>query len=424
MTTPPPVLSKPPPPAQYDAYLKAVAPWYESSSYAESSTAGSSKARSRDIIEDEPDLKPDLPSLDDVPELFFNSDFTLASPTSWSAVVGPSSDGLLSPNSSKAADRTVQDTLSTHLDVLESHLIHEITLRSSAFFSALSNLQDLHSESSSCLNRISSLKASLKGVGEGQAKKGLEVVDAHERLRALRVTEDGVKDVVEIDELVRLATGLVEAGDWAGGLNYLGDIVRWWERHKERPPGASPEQDVSPTDTRQLESPISPTSATTRTSTSPLLPLSTLPALSSLPDTLDKLTSSIATQLESALASLLVAALSKADSSSTFEAEPFKESVQPMMAGLVRCGRTGRLEDVWTEALTTSIREGSRRVSSEKVHGSSADRTSPSICLRQCLMTKQTKTERLLKPRGEPRLAYLPNSINGHGIAEPIWRRL
>ncbi|ORY24063.1 Vps54-like protein-domain-containing protein [Naematelia encephala] len=317
LTQQPPILPRPPPPNHYDAYLQSITPLYDSFVAAQSSSA--------------PDLsdfdvkatdKSDLPSLDSVPELFFDPSFDLANPVTWAAIVDdPSAAG---------PSTAVQDSLSSHLDTLERHLIHEITLRSTSFFSALSNLQDLHSESASCLSRIADLQTSLKDVGSKQAKKGLEIIDAHERLRTLRVTERGVKAVAELEELIRVTKGLVDAGDWAGGLGFLEDVVRWWEKYSASVDGESS------------------------------LPVSTLPALTQLPAAISDLTNSIATQLESALTALLLSVLADAETGDKSE-EILRAPIEPMLEGLARCGRLEELEALWREVMLTTIREGSRK---------------------------------------------------------------
>jgi vacuolar protein sorting-associated protein 54 len=237
----------------------------------------------------------------------------------------------------------MQDVLSSHLDTLERHLIHEITLRSTSFFSALSNLQDLHSESASCLSRISELQGSLKKVRTKQARKGLEVIDAQERLRVLRLTEDGVRTMGELEEMLRVARGVVDHGDWAAGLGCLEDVVRWWERH-----GLPEGKGRFSTDIEDAGS-------------SPL-PLATLPALSTLPEAFDDLTHSIAGQLEAALSSMLLSVLSSAEGGTLFDEADFRGEVEPMLIGLARCRRSGGLEGVWKDVVSLAVREGSRKV--------------------------------------------------------------
>jgi vacuolar protein sorting-associated protein 54 len=260
--------------------------------------------------------------------MFFDSNFDIANPSTWAEVMEAAE------SSSKPRDTAVQESLSTHLDNLESHLVHEITLRSSSFFSALSNLQDLNSESTSCLTRISDLKTALADVGGKQARKGLEIIDAQSRLQSLRVTERGLKRLAELDDFLRIAKGMADGGDWAGALACVEDVVRWWERN-------GPEDD--------------PDSAH--------LPLTTLPALGNLPTSITVLTSTIASQLEGALSYVLLSTLVGADNGGELNKEQFRVTVRPMLIGLVRCGKLGSLGGVWRAAVTTSVREGLRQVS-------------------------------------------------------------
>ena len=263
--------------------------------------------------------------LDSVPQMFFDDSFDLSSPSTWSSILDS------------------QDELSTHLDTLESHLLHEITLRSTSFFSALSNLQDLHSESASCLNSITDLQGSLKEVGEKQARKGLSIIDKQEDLSVLRGVERGVTEIGEIQESLRVAKSLIHGGDWAGGLGCLEDVVKWWDRHSTSTPTTTGQSS-----TKREEGPV---------------PLSSLSCLSTISAEFSALTTAAAEQLESALFSLLTSILSRVSTSESFDEDRFKSSVQPMLSGLIRCGKSDSFEAIWREAVTTSIREGSRKVS-------------------------------------------------------------
>ncbi|CAK9781060.1 Vps54-domain-containing protein [Cutaneotrichosporon oleaginosum] len=328
----PPLLPKPQPPSFYDGYLKSIAPLYEQfvqSQAAAASSSGNSAngAPELDIKVQTP--KEDLPSLNAIPNVFFDSAFDIANPSTWAEIMDSAE-----PFKGKTHDAAVQETLSTHLDNLERHLVHEITLRSSSFFSALGNLQDLNSESSSCLSRITNLKTALGDIGGKQARKGLEIIDAQARLNSLRVTESGVKRVAELDEMIRLAKNLADAGDWAGALGCVEDVMRWWERNG----------------TQALEG----------EGEDRHLPLTTLPALSYLPTSIAVLTANIAGQLETALQAVLQSILSEAEHTE-FDSDELRTTVGPMLGGLIRCGKTDTLAGVWREAVTTSIRDGLRR---------------------------------------------------------------
>ncbi|KAK8861632.1 hypothetical protein IAR55_002455 [Kwoniella newhampshirensis] len=349
LSQPPPVLPKPPPPTHYDAYLKNITPLYDSFISSQASSSSPFGPSLQSPASSEFDGRPtfgaapsDLPPLDTVPSIFFDPEFNLSNPSTWAELVG---------SSSSDPDPSVQDDLSTYLDTLERHLIHEIGLRSTSFFSALSNLQDLHSESASCLSRISDLQSSLKEVGQKQARKGLAVIDAQEKLRVLKMTEKGARSVGELDEILRMAKRLVEEGDWSGGLGYLEDVVKWWERYALRP--TSDGEDSRPTGNGE-------SSKSGAGSSIPSLPLSTLPALSILPTTLRDLTTSIASQLETALSAFLLSALSQ-PGSAEFDKDRFRDALEPMLNGLVRCGKTVGVEAAWREVVTISIRDGSRK---------------------------------------------------------------
>lgn len=321
LTQQPPALPKPPPSGHYDAYLKAVTPLYDGLVAAQE--PGRRAQSERNV--------PDLPPLDSVPDLFFETSFDLSNPSTWAAVI----------ISAESTPRHTQDALSSHLDTLEAHLVHEITLRSTSFFSALSNLQDLHSESSSCLSRISELQDSLKQVGQNQARTGLQVIDAQEQLRVLRDTEQGVRSMSELEELVKVTKGLVEAGDWSGALGCVQDVVRWWGRHTLE----ASQTDDQPGPSRRP------------------LPLTSLPSLSSLPSDLASVVTAIATQLEAALHDRLLGIMSGADTEGAFDEEGFRRETQPIIVGLARCGKMDGVEDVWRDVTTMSIRDGSRKVS-------------------------------------------------------------
>jgi vacuolar protein sorting-associated protein 54 len=302
-------LPKPPPAAHYDAYLQSITPLWDSfaSAQASSSTSG---------LKTTPQVE--LPSLDSVPELFFDSSFDLSDPATWAAVVGASS-------SLDAISPKVQDALSSNLDHLERHLVHEISLRSTAFFSALSNLQDLHSESASCLERIASLRSALRDVGQNQANKGLDIIAAQAKLADLRQVEQVLRDVGILEDTLETAEGFVQEGDWTGAVVCLEDIGRWWERHSQGDQ-----------------------------------PLTSLPALEHYPSTVRHLCKALAGQLESALGSMLAATLG-ADVEA-YDSQSFKRNVTQLVAGLARCEASHAVETVWREAALTAVRQSSRQV--------------------------------------------------------------
>lgn len=206
-----------------------------------------------------------LPPLEVVPRIFFEAEFNLANPRTFDLVtekVTPSpstttttttlstasttSPRLIRTNTEEkagvndlATDHILQEKLSHYTAIVESHLVLEISLRSSAFFAALSNLQSLQSQGTTCLASIGELQSLLDedkmggGVG-GAAKRGLNVLRLQTRRRGLERIERGVKRVEVVWRGVEEVVELSESGEWLGALEvaehlealYYGRIVR------------------------------------------------------------------------------------------------------------------------------------------------------------------------------------------------------
>ena len=333
-----------------------------------------------------------LPPLDAIPSAFFDTSFDLSDPTTWAEITSGGTSSLLGLGDADPSDpppsslpgqsapnsaQRLQDALSSHLDTLERHLIHEITLRSTSFFSALSNLQDLHSESSSCLTRIRELQSGLKDIGTNTAQRGLEIIGKHEELAVMRVTEQGLDEIKQLEGVLDVTRTFVEADDWAGGLTCLGEIGEWWVRHL--PEGEQVGVDATTGEGSGFAGAPDPDGPIRHTQ-HVHLPLSTLPALSALPQLFSDLRTQIALQLESSLHSYLLTTLSSAellphpgegtDKASAaeaempaYDAERFQAHVAPMVRGLARCGVMDGVEGVWRDVVTLAVREGSRKVS-------------------------------------------------------------
>nr|XP_018264784.1 uncharacterized protein I303_02963 [Kwoniella dejecticola CBS 10117]OBR86942.1 hypothetical protein I303_02963 [Kwoniella dejecticola CBS 10117] len=330
----PPAIPKPPPASHYDGYLQTITPLYDnfvSLSQLQSLNASSSSSD-------------ELPSLETIPPMFFEKDFSLSNPSTWAELIAPSGSASSASVSSLALDSSgnegLQDTLSSHLDLLERHLVVEISKRTNSFFGALTNLQELNTESSTCLNRIDELKGSLKDINEKQSKKGLAVINKQNELHTLKITQRNLEHLKELDELSVVLKRLVGEGDWSNALSYLEEIVKWYNKYNTSliptvPDGGEP----------------SPSSN---------LPLSTLPALSPLPTTLDSYLDAISIQLEAALSSFLGTTLS--NESAGFDPAAFASTAEPILVGLVRCGKVELVDNVWRDSVTVCIREGSRNV--------------------------------------------------------------
>lgn len=273
-----------------------------------------------------------LPSLDEVPQIFFDSSFTLSNPRTFDLVTEriqlsphPSPDPSRPPSrllsdsaptrpadstpdslpglgphtlSDLAADQVLQDKLSHYTAVIESHLVREIGLRSSSFFAALSNLQSLHQQGEDALSKIAELQAALSaadgGVG-GTAKHGLQILRAQARRRGLERIEESVRAAEEVWSAVEGVKELVEHGEWEGALDVSEQIEDAYYSSASS----------SGSDRTASTSALTTTKNGSKGSTRRPLNLTKLRALSSLPSKLSLLRAQIAKSLEGELITVL-----------------------------------------------------------------------------------------------------------------------
>ncbi|TFK54701.1 Vps54-domain-containing protein [Heliocybe sulcata] len=309
---------------------------------------------------------PSLPPLDTVPSVFFEPNFDLGDPRTFALVTeqDPASIGGADFSDSTALSHTLPllDKFSHYTDTLEAHLTHEISLRSTSFFAALSNLQDLQTESSTCLSRISQLRASLKEVDEGTAKKGAKGVQLELKKDNLGVVKEGVKRVGEVWDTLAIARGLVDAGQWQDALNIIEGLEGLWEAEPPPPPSSKTLPSLPSENGRlsplppipESDGPSRPTSPSPSTPRSggprhaaSTFPLSTIQAFSALPDHLRDLTWQIATSLSSEVVSVLrLDLLARIDSTSTPKGDveqaendidlTLRDRLRPLLGGLAR----------------------------------------------------------------------------------------
>ncbi|PWN92856.1 hypothetical protein FA10DRAFT_263598 [Acaromyces ingoldii] len=193
-----------------------------------------------------------LPPLSTVPQVFFSEDFDLGNPYTFDLVTerykaaNSAGDGSAVRKGAStlagydvALNQMLQEKLSYYSDVVEQHLILEISARSSSFFAELGNLQDLEAEASSCLEKVQSLTRELVDKDENVAKAGLRVIKEQARRREMseRLAVVGLVGMLcERRDLCRL---LSQSGDWNEALDVMEDLVAVIEGRIKLDPSAT-----------------------------------------------------------------------------------------------------------------------------------------------------------------------------------------
>ncbi|KAH9928538.1 Vps54-like protein-domain-containing protein [Epithele typhae] len=306
----------------FDSYLRAITPeWERFLQNAEQGRDGAARidddTRSSTVATMEVPMTPRtprpppgkaMPPLETVPTVFFEREFNLGDPRTFNVVTEQDDDDEYSDPSSLAQSLPLLEKLSHYADTIEQHLIREISVRSTSFFAALSNLQDLQTESEQCLDRISQLRGLLKDVDENGAKRGLQIVRKEVKMRNLGTVKDSVRYVGNVMEMSGIARSLVGAGQWREALDMIEELEKLWTLEKSKamepaPPIPPKNGRSSPLPTVEESPPASPSPAAPPPA--PSIPLSSLKAFSALPEHLRTLTMEITTSLTSEFVTLL-----------------------------------------------------------------------------------------------------------------------
>ncbi|GAA5910947.1 Vps54p [Sporobolomyces salmoneus] len=338
-----------------------------------------------------------LPQLNQVPSIFFDPQFNLSNPRTFDLVteriqLTPSSspsltfsprlasdlhdaslEDLVAPGlgpstlNDLASDQQLQEKLSHFTAVIESHLVREIGLRSSSFFSALSNLQHLHQQGSSALSKIEELKLKLndkEGGVTGTARHGLQILRLQARRRGLEKIEESVRAVEEVASALEGVKELVENGEWGDALEVAETIQDAYER-SALPPSTTPSSSRT-------------NSTMTTNQQPPPLNLTKLTALRSIPLKLSLIRAQIAKSLEGELISVLEhemdlgieaginrgrrkklkssEEISEENEDGRDEAERIRERTRPVVKALVRSEGMDSAIQAWRESVLREIR--------------------------------------------------------------------
>ncbi|KAL0946762.1 hypothetical protein HGRIS_012937 [Hohenbuehelia grisea] len=326
-----------------------------------------------------------IPPLDSVPPVFFRPNFNLGDPHTFRTVTeqGNSADWNSIDPSALAHSLPLLEKFSHYADTVEQHLVQEISQRSSSFFAALTNLNELQSESEECLDRIGKLRGMLRDVDEKCAKKGLGIVRKELRMRNLGKAKEGVKFVVGIVEMTGVARGLVSAGQWGEALNVIDNMDSLWRTQSASEGEQQVESSRVNGSSAVLESiseSLSEEDEITGRKLPNTVPLSSLHAFSSLPEHLRVLTLEIATSLTTELVGILRMDLferikSSSDTSKKTLNQSLSDRIKPLLQGLIR---TKGVKDgilAWRDVALGEI----RNIISQHIPGYNLDEDEPKV---------------------------------------------
>lgn len=107
-----------------------------------------------------------LACMREIPSLYFDEDFALERAATFQAAC---------PYSSVPANMMLQEKLSHYLDLVEVHLVKEISARSDSFYEALGALEELYGKIIGANERVSVLKTSMQEMDTGLIESARQV---------------------------------------------------------------------------------------------------------------------------------------------------------------------------------------------------------------------------------------------------------
>ncbi|KAK0211003.1 Vps54-like protein-domain-containing protein [Desarmillaria ectypa] len=358
----------------FDPYLRAIASEWERFENAHQLEAGPPTPRPSFSYSSPSYLTnfKSFPSLDSVPSVFFESNFNLADPGTFANVTEQDGQDPDVDPTALAHSLPLLEKFSHYADTIELHLTHEISLRSSSFFAALSNLHHLQSESASCLSQISRLRELLQDVDNDVAKKGLEVVEKEKKKSNLKKIDEGIEGIKGIVEVSATARQLISQGQWGDALNIVDDLERTWaaEDIPQTQNTTSKSTTSIPGNGRLSPLPATPEEMSELPETLPgkplsdrpplAIPLASLQAFSALPGHLRSLIMEIVSSLSNNFCSILREdLLGKIDmrggGSPHQMNEGLKDSLNPLLEGLVRTNGLRQATSSWRNVALSQV---------------------------------------------------------------------
>ncbi|KAJ6792534.1 putative vacuolar protein sorting-associated protein 54, chloroplastic [Iris pallida] len=152
--------------------------------------------------------------LREVPALFFKDGFELEDGATFRAACP----------SFETEGPALQERLTQYLDVVEMHLVREISLRSDSFFEAQGRLQGLNGEIVEACRRIAGLREAVGGITDGVVGPARKVRELNAARGGLVALQQKLAVILYVAQALSALKLLVAASDCAGALDVTDDL--------------------------------------------------------------------------------------------------------------------------------------------------------------------------------------------------------
>lgn len=153
--------------------------------------------------------------LREVPALYFKEDFALEEGATFRSAC---------PFSGVSENLVLQEKLSHYLDVVELHLVKEISLRSNSFFEAQGQLQDLNVKIVEGCSRIRELKETILLLDVDLVESARQIQELNVTRSNLLALQQKLRLILYVNQALSALKLLVASADCAGALDVTDDL--------------------------------------------------------------------------------------------------------------------------------------------------------------------------------------------------------
>ncbi|CAH8346039.1 unnamed protein product [Eruca vesicaria subsp. sativa] len=153
--------------------------------------------------------------LREVPSLYFKEDFALEDGATFRSAC---------PFSSLSENLALQEKLSQYLDVVEMHLVKEISVRSDSFFEAQGQLQDLNGKIVEGCSRIRELKETIRVLDRNLVDSARQIQELSSTRINMLELQRKLRVILYVNQALSALKLLVASADCAGALDITDDL--------------------------------------------------------------------------------------------------------------------------------------------------------------------------------------------------------
>lgn len=165
------------------------------------------------------------PEFENIPKIFLQVDFSLQELPTFNVVLpsifGNESDGSSLLSKSKPSPRLLQEKLSHYLDIVEIQIAKQVSLRSKAFFHAMSSHDTLMEQLSNAVSQVKMLRERVHTIDDILVNGSFRVLQLKNRRQTYFTVYKKLKLIATIHQTQPAIQMLLSTSDFVGALDLI-----------------------------------------------------------------------------------------------------------------------------------------------------------------------------------------------------------